>query len=76
MKFPMAPESTMAVVLMESASVISVVKCLTSWYSVIAETTALFSMCGSESHEVAIFDTFTSAGMTASVGRSSFFDSS
>jgi hypothetical protein len=39
----MAPESTMAVDLIESANVIGAVKCLTSWYGVIADTTSTFS---------------------------------
>ena len=43
MKFPMAPESTMAVDLIDSANVIGAVRCLMSWYRVIADMMSTFS---------------------------------
>ena len=64
----MAPESTMAVILMESANVIQVVRSLTSWYGVTAETTIVFS--GTTTGE-ALFHN-PSASMTCSFGCSSF----
>ena len=68
---PMAPESTMAVVLMESASVIRAVRSLTSWYGVIAETITAF--CGTTFVETEWkFQIFSSVGATGSVGHSSF----
>jgi hypothetical protein len=72
MKFPMVPESTMAVILIVSANVIGTVRCLTSWYGVIAETTTVFSCDKSELHEEAKSEIFLSAGATGSVGQSSF----
>jgi hypothetical protein len=71
MKFPMAPESTMAVILRLFANVIRAVRCLTSWYGVIAETTIL-SEGKSELHDVAMSVSFKSAGVTGSVGLASF----
>ena len=67
MKLPMAPESTVAVILMESASVIRVVRSLTSWYGVMAETMTVF--CGT----ILVgtggeFQISTSVGVTGSVG--------
>ena len=64
----MAPELTMAVVLMESAKVIQVVRSLTSWYRVIAETTIVFS---STTTGEAPFHN-PSAGATGSIGQLSF----
>ena len=64
----MAPELTMAVVLMESTKVIQAVRSLTSWYGVIAETTIVFS--GTTTGEAHIHN--LSAGMTCSFGCSSF----
>jgi hypothetical protein len=46
-------------------------RCLTSWYGVIAETTIL-SEGKSKLHWVAKFNTFESAGVTGSVGLTSF----
>jgi hypothetical protein len=68
----MVPELTMAVVLIVSASVISAVRCLTSWYGVIAETTTVFSCDKSELHDKAKSEIFLSAGATGSDGQSSF----
>jgi hypothetical protein len=67
----MAPESTMAVVLRSFANVIRAVRCLTSWYGVIAET-AILSEGKSELHDVAMSISFKSAGVTGSVGLTSF----
>jgi hypothetical protein len=66
----MVPESTMAVVLMESAKVIGVMRSLTRWYRVIAETIAVF--CGTTFVRDILFQIFLSAGMTGSVGHPSF----
>jgi hypothetical protein len=71
MKFPMAPKSTMAVVLRLFANVIGAVRCLMSWYGVIAETTIL-SEGKSKLHGVAKSNAFESAGATGSVGLTSF----
>jgi hypothetical protein len=69
-KFPMVPESTMAVILMESAKVIRAVRSLTRWYGVIAETMAVF--CGTTFIRDALFQIFSSVGVTGSVGHPSF----
>jgi hypothetical protein len=71
MKFPMAPEATMAVILRSFANMIGAVRCLTSWYGVIAETTIL-SEGKSELHDVAMSISFESMGVTGSVGLTSF----
>src|SRR5258708_2772903 len=69
----MAPESTMAVVLIESERVIGAVKSLTSWYGVIAETTIVLSEGTTLQVETeSETGTFSSAGATGSVGRFSF----
>ena len=61
----------MAVVLMESASVIGAVRSLTSWYGVMAETITVF--CGTIFVETGEFQIFSSAGATGPAGHSSFF---
>jgi len=71
-KFPMAPESTMAVVLIVSTKVIRAVRCLTNWYGVTAETNTVFSEDKSELQNEAESNTFPSVGATGSVGQSSF----
>jgi hypothetical protein len=60
----------MVVVLMESAKVIGAVRSLMRWYGVIAETIAVF--CGTTFVRDALFQIFSSAGATGSVGRPSF----
>ena len=68
----MAPELTMAVILIEFASVISAVRCLTSWYGVTAETIAILSNDKSELQVGAKFNNLSSAGATSAFGRASF----
>ena len=64
-KFPMAPESTMAVDLIDSASITGAVRCLMRWYRVITDTTSAFSEL---SVYVRILSTFNpSTGATGSV---------
>jgi hypothetical protein len=60
----------MAVVLMESTKVIGVVRSLTRWYGVIAETIAVF--CGTTFVRDALFQIVSSVGVTGSIGHPSF----